>query len=54
LKIVRRLPKCKVSPSPFDEDTIVILGGGASGNAAAEKLREVYIKINYSSIIVLN
>jgi len=41
LKGGRRLPKCKVNPSPFDEDNVVvIIGGGAGGNTAAEKLRE--------------
>jgi hypothetical protein len=43
LKSGKRPPKCKNDPSPFDEDAVVILGGGASGNTAAEKLREVYI-----------
>lgn len=44
LKSGRRLPKCKVNPSPFNEDdVVVIIGGGAGGNTAAEKLREVYL-----------
>ncbi|CAG8704640.1 7642_t:CDS:10, partial [Funneliformis mosseae] len=51
LKAGRRPPKCIVTPTISEDtlgggnaitekDTIVILGGGASGNAAAEKLRE--------------
>ncbi|CAB5376388.1 unnamed protein product [Rhizophagus irregularis] len=41
LKGGRRPPKCKVHPSPFNEDdVVVIIGGGAGGNTAAEKLRE--------------
>lgn len=45
LKGGRRPPKCKVLPSPFNEDdVVVIIGGGAGGNTAAEKLREVYLR----------
>ncbi|GES79469.1 AIF-like mitochondrial oxidoreductase [Rhizophagus clarus] len=41
LKSGRRPPKCKVNPSPFNEDdVVVIIGSGAGGNTAAEKLRE--------------
>jgi len=36
----RRPPICKEDPSPFNDDVVVIIGGGASGNAATEKLRE--------------
>jgi hypothetical protein len=46
LKSGRRPPKCKVNPSPFDDEdgAVVIIGGGAAGNTAAEKLREVHFK----------
>ncbi|CAI2162998.1 14534_t:CDS:10 [Funneliformis geosporum] len=51
LKAGRRPPKCIITPTINEDtlgggnvitenDTIVILGGGASGNSAAEKLRE--------------
>ncbi|CAG8819438.1 20662_t:CDS:2, partial [Racocetra persica] len=35
----RRPPKCS-SGVPLNDRTVIIIGGGASGNAAAEKLRE--------------
>ncbi|CAG8530837.1 577_t:CDS:10 [Gigaspora rosea] len=39
-KISRRPPKCSAGVVPLNDHTVVIIGGGASGNAAAEKLRE--------------
>ncbi|CAG8612364.1 10834_t:CDS:10, partial [Cetraspora pellucida] len=39
-KISRRPPKCSSGVFPLNDRTVVIIGGGASGNAAAEKLRE--------------
>ncbi|CAG8636595.1 12905_t:CDS:10, partial [Ambispora leptoticha] len=40
LKSGKRAPICKKAISPTDTNTVLIIGGGASGNAAAEKLRE--------------
>ncbi|CAG8730649.1 21360_t:CDS:10, partial [Dentiscutata erythropus] len=39
-KISRRPPKCPVGAFTLSDHTVVIIGGGASGNATAEKLRE--------------
>ncbi|CAG8621509.1 10653_t:CDS:10 [Ambispora gerdemannii] len=40
LKSGKRAPICKKAISATNTDTVLIVGGGASGNAAAEKLRE--------------
>jgi len=38
--VVRRAPVCKRTVTLSDALTVIIIGGGASGNAAAEKLHE--------------
>ncbi|CAG8569057.1 15640_t:CDS:2, partial [Racocetra fulgida] len=51
-KISRRPPKCSSGVPPLNDRTVIIIGGGASGNAAAEKLRESVTKVDTTSKVV--